>query len=282
VSDAPSDHSAPLAVFGTYELLEDVLSYLPLKDLFILQRVSKQWSKVIADSPRLQEHMFLRLPSATPKETWFGVGVRDSPYTHDIPSGGYLEVPAGDPIGFRRVKNSSTTYKKLYRPTTLNPVFQMSHPHHSTLKRLAHGQREAVSIRVRLDALYERSSLWKMYVTNSPCQSARIKLPVEPTGGSRIESDEGLTVGDILGAAVRAEDDHCFGPDQGPSWRAITVADTWYFDPARRIGYRSSHSAESFYDVDFVTLCIDLLRDGGINPVIPSEAERATMVFSLI
>jgi hypothetical protein len=225
--------------------------------------------------------MFLRLPSASSKETWFGVGVRNSSYTHDIPSGGSIEVPSGDPTGFRRVKNSSTTYTKLYMPTTLNPVFQMSHPHQPTLQRLAHGQREAASIRVRRDDLHERSSLWKMYVTNPPCQSARIKLPVEPKGGSRIKSDGGLTVGDILGAAARAEDDHCFGPDSDPTWREVPVYVSWFSgqSPVRR--HWSNHSAESVYDSDFVTLCIDLLRDGKINPVIPSEAERATMVFSL-
>ncbi|KAK4621549.1 hypothetical protein CLAFUW4_07220 [Fulvia fulva] len=47
-------------VFDTYELLEQILLQLPIKDLFVLQRVSAKWRKVIAESHPLQRRMYLR------------------------------------------------------------------------------------------------------------------------------------------------------------------------------------------------------------------------------
>lgn len=224
---------------------------MPLKDLFVFQRVSRQWSEVIAGSLVLQEKMFLRLQSTAPPETWFGVGIQEFDFFHPLPSGGSVRIDAGEPSGFQRVSNSSATYTKLYIPTTLNPGLQMYYPLQPTLQRLARGKREAISIRVRPADLQERSSLWNMYISDPPCRNVELNLPIEPEGGSQIKSDEGLKVGDILVAAARFADEHCFGPRH-----------------------------ESVYDVDFVTLSIDLLRDGEVKPVVPSKAEQATMFFS--
>ena len=224
---------------------------MPLKDLLVFQRVSRQWSEVIAGSLVLQEKMFLRLQSTAPPETWFGVGIQEFDFFHPLPSGGSVRIDAGELSGFQRVKNSSATNTKLYMPTTLNPVLQMYYRLQPTLQRLARGKREAISIRVRPADLQERSSLWNMYISDPPCRNVELNLPVEPEGGSQIKSDEGLKVGDILVAAARFADEHCFGPHH-----------------------------ESVYDVDFVTLSIDLLRDGEVKPVVPSKAEQATMFFS--
>ena len=51
--------AAIAAVFGTYELLEQVLSSLSLHDLFVLQRVAQNWQDVIKRSALLQKKMFL-------------------------------------------------------------------------------------------------------------------------------------------------------------------------------------------------------------------------------
>jgi hypothetical protein len=288
-SDTLSDHatqmtsnSAQLAVFGTCELLEDILSYLPLKSLFVVQRVSRQWSGVISGSPVLQENMFLRLKSTAPKETWFSASTITFDHHHRLHSGGSVKVIQGDPTSFRRLENSSTTNKKLYMPTALNPVLQMSHPLQSTLQHLSDGKREAVSFRIRSSALNKRSSLWNMYISDPPCRKVRLKLPVEPKGGSQIKSDEGLKVGDVVAAAARFQDEHCFGPDRGPLWREIRESerDEITASLGGPLPNHSIHNAQSVYDIEFVTLCIDLLRDGTLQPMIPSEAERATMVFS--
>jgi hypothetical protein len=71
-----------------------------LKDLFVFQRVSRQWSEVIAGSSVLQEKMFLRLQSTAPPETWFGVGIQEFDFFHPLPSGGSVRIDAGEPSGF--------------------------------------------------------------------------------------------------------------------------------------------------------------------------------------
>ena len=55
-------------VLGTTELLEHIISFLPMKKIFTVQRVSKQWRDVVTTSPSIEEKMFLRLKT-TPKET---------------------------------------------------------------------------------------------------------------------------------------------------------------------------------------------------------------------
>lgn len=52
------------AVFNTAELLENILSFLPFKNLFGVMRVSKQFKSAIDNSPTLQRMIFLRLSSA--------------------------------------------------------------------------------------------------------------------------------------------------------------------------------------------------------------------------
>jgi hypothetical protein len=51
------------------EILENVLSFLPPRALFGVQRVSHLWKGTIAASPPIQENMFLRIRTKTP-EIW--------------------------------------------------------------------------------------------------------------------------------------------------------------------------------------------------------------------
>ena len=60
--------SACQDVLGTTELLEHIISFLPMKMIFTIQSVTKQWRDVIATSPSIEEKIFLR-PKNTPKET---------------------------------------------------------------------------------------------------------------------------------------------------------------------------------------------------------------------
>ncbi|KAK5697849.1 hypothetical protein LTR97_006807 [Elasticomyces elasticus] len=52
-------HSAFNAVLLTTELLEHILSQLPMKDLLLAQRVSRKWRDVIAQSKELQQQLFM-------------------------------------------------------------------------------------------------------------------------------------------------------------------------------------------------------------------------------
>lgn len=52
--------STSTVVLDTYELLEIILLRIPMKQLFVYQRVSKTWRSVIERSANLQKKMFLR------------------------------------------------------------------------------------------------------------------------------------------------------------------------------------------------------------------------------
>lgn len=47
-------------VFGTTELLEGILFFLPLPDLLRVQAVSSHWQQTIQRSSQLQERLFLK------------------------------------------------------------------------------------------------------------------------------------------------------------------------------------------------------------------------------
>ena len=54
------NESAAFKAFGTYELLEHILSYISPRQLFVIQRVDTAWKSLIQDSDELQKKMFLR------------------------------------------------------------------------------------------------------------------------------------------------------------------------------------------------------------------------------
>lgn len=63
-TDAPRQ-----AALQTTEILENILSYLPNRNVFGVQRVCRQWKEVTAGSPTIQDKLFLKLRDETP-ETW--------------------------------------------------------------------------------------------------------------------------------------------------------------------------------------------------------------------
>jgi hypothetical protein len=64
-----SPDSAGHRALQTTELLENILVHLPIKDLFVHQKVSKRFQATIAESPAIRRKMFLTL-SNTPRECW--------------------------------------------------------------------------------------------------------------------------------------------------------------------------------------------------------------------
>ena len=58
VTRSASRKSTIAAVFLTTELLENILQFLPMKDLLLAQRVSRNWKDVITKSNSLQQMLF--------------------------------------------------------------------------------------------------------------------------------------------------------------------------------------------------------------------------------
>ena len=54
-----SSAGAGAKLIGIYELTETILAYLPVKDLFLAQRVCKQFHHVFTSSPLLQRNVDL-------------------------------------------------------------------------------------------------------------------------------------------------------------------------------------------------------------------------------
>jgi hypothetical protein len=160
--------SARRAVFDTNELLENILSFLPLKKLFVLQNVSRQWRGVIVASPGLQEKMFLRPLSATTKETWIldgcdKVGLKKGlhEYLQHVGRPGRLKL--------RRFDGSRTPDGGLLIPIIPDPILEF------TDWRTATGRAfmgvDMLPIRVHPTVLRNHSSLLKMYISDPPMSS---------------------------------------------------------------------------------------------------------------
>lgn len=57
-------------VLDTYELLEDILLHLPLRQLLLAQRVNKQFHAVIQDSLKINQVLFFKPATTTTVEWW--------------------------------------------------------------------------------------------------------------------------------------------------------------------------------------------------------------------
>lgn len=63
-------NQAALAVFGIAELFDRILLETTFRDLFIIQRVSKQWQDFISSSKPLQKRMFLLADGEPVSPVW--------------------------------------------------------------------------------------------------------------------------------------------------------------------------------------------------------------------
>jgi hypothetical protein len=61
--------SACSSVLAIPELLENIMSFLPAKTIFRVQRVSQNWKNTIARSVSIQEKLYLRC-QGKPQEVW--------------------------------------------------------------------------------------------------------------------------------------------------------------------------------------------------------------------
>jgi hypothetical protein len=305
--------SARRAVFDTNELLENILSYLPSSELFMLQSVSKQWRGVMSSSPGLQERMFLRSQSSTAKETWTLDGYNRSVPFRKISAYQRYTERAGVPK-FRRVHDDKAGNGIFLSPLTLNPIlhladfvqipdsgsvikkanspFTMSRPCKGIFADLAAVQRiccasaDAASTRVRPVALRRQCSLWNVYLSDPPCRVARVKIVVKYQGpqpyrlpapdswaGFHVKSDAGITFGDILLAASSTGMFNCCEFDDGYVWKDLRTEMKEMIDDAA-----APSGWMSMDEVEEVTLHIQLVQDGKVRPVVVTEEDRAAVI----
>jgi hypothetical protein len=227
LSKKPKSQIPKQRVFETYELTEHILSFLPPRDIFVCQRISKAFKDVIDDSHKLQELMFLRL-TRTPRQTWqlesldsqingHGEGI-----TSVDPAAGavLLKLPRGHVSQVQRFVKPHLTLT----PAIMNPMLLRSlvfndrernpdtwSPNECGYIMLMPGKYilcGSLKIKNILRDFKQHWSLLDTYLTDPPCRQAWIEYRAlrVPSRISRIEFSgllevkTGITMGHVLNA----------------------------------------------------------------------------------
>lgn len=150
------------AVFNTSELLEQVILCLPMKKIFGIQRVSRQFRDVIAASPKIQEKMWLRLRNDVPVEAW----------ALEVKIGN--QAPWEEEVRFRKV--DVNTKARRYRPVALNPLLGLMPAGESfpSATRISSNEDETDYVEMSLSQNHfgTHPSFLKTYITDPPCYKA--------------------------------------------------------------------------------------------------------------
>jgi hypothetical protein len=181
------------------EVVENILVHLPMKDLFIHQRVSRQF-QAATKSPGCQKKMFLA-PSNTPRESWKLVQSEKKRGRGST----RWSVECVDP--------GSDDDPETTTPVTLNPILKVAWPgRHANAscaerKRSRSQETERVRSRAREQAAGRHSSLFATYISDPPCKLLTISTVVLPRvrdsssklfwGDVKLRSETGLKLGDL-------------------------------------------------------------------------------------
>lgn len=188
-------------VFEAAELLEHIISFLPMKKIFTLQRTSKRWKNVINASPSIQEKMFLRLNNK-PKPVC---------EPHAV---GWTSVDGYVLWGVR--------VPDLFTLVTLNP--ELRHDEECHTRRFGQtciGHGRDVKLQWGPAPIRQHFSLLDAYISDPPCKRAEVCLTVSFKDGAStfpitisvknvtVSSEIGLTFQDILRLALNAREWSC-------------------------------------------------------------------------
>lgn len=159
------------AVFNTAELLEAILLEIPMKQLFTIRRVSKQFRDTVNSSVRLQEEMFLR-PRKTDKEFWtlrtlqpYPDGFRKSQMECEF-------VPSSE-----LVTNQVANAERM-QPVRCNPmVCEHRNGSMRTPVRTLYSQYEVIDLSLK-PLLIHPDMCPEMYLTDPPCTETFVELEI--------------------------------------------------------------------------------------------------------
>lgn len=214
-------HEVRQRTFNTPELLQNILLYLPTKELYIVRRVSKQFKEAISECSPIRDKMFLNR-SISPHETWKIVkGGHHG--THFQSVGHWLfmqnsQTPEG-PM-FRVLGPKEPRPRCTFTPAVLHPVF-LNGPwgREARIEALRsappgwlHGIQRWVSA-VMMPATFESSAvvakgvLLDAFTSDPRCFVADVRVSHKMRSGIfhstkdfRIQSVDGLKVKDVYAA----------------------------------------------------------------------------------
>lgn len=165
---------AAITVLNVPELLESILSHLPMKDLFITGRVNKTFYRLIVTSPTLQRQLFLLPGKGQPKWQLLQSSIDGQKYASVASS-------SDDASAF-----PSTNITKLGNPRSIvriNPLLELRRGSENKDMHID----KAMESRGILDSAYldERiceSKAWpNMYLTDPPCTCVHIDVDYADT-----------------------------------------------------------------------------------------------------
>lgn len=124
------------------ELLGRMLSYLPPRKIFEIQRVSRYWNEVIATCPEIQKMLFLRpLPAGRPLKAWEVVDSGMQRIQRDKPNLGRLQLHEFEVRHGQ--ENANVDGHILILPVAMNPVLKKGYPPRGALVKASdHGVME--------------------------------------------------------------------------------------------------------------------------------------------
>ncbi|KAK5712170.1 hypothetical protein LTR17_018076 [Elasticomyces elasticus] len=188
-------HSVINAVLLTTELLEHVLSQLPMKDLLLAQRVSRNWRNAIRQSPEWQQQLFMR--PLREKFIW-NLTLPD----YDMGSGHTLMRIKADlysqaPENYPNALRAGDINEKLVQLVCLYDLFHSA----GARNKVPHGPQESLKFRVQLLALDCPTASWrKMLLTQPPVYKVSTHFKVN--GQNIVTNDavysSGVTMGDVV------------------------------------------------------------------------------------
>ena len=199
------------------EILDNILVQLPIKDLFVHQRVSKQF-QAATKSPACQKKMFLKL-SDTARETWRLVPSKKK------------RGKGRNRWSFKCVEPGSDDDQETTTPVILNPLLEVAwlgaHESASCAQRKRSETPASEQVRVRAveQSIGTHSSLLNMYISDPPCKVLMVaSVFIPPVHGRArslysmdvmLQSETGLKLGDIWDGALSASGDRLWKDDNG-------------------------------------------------------------------
>lgn len=154
---------ARCSVFGAPELLEHILKYLPPKQLFVVQRASREWKAGIDSSPTLKWRMF-KQPTGEASEIW--TLNRES---EEFELQRNTTPLPGTPMESQRL---------LYTLVALNPFLDISKSYMGVERRHLEGRLEVVRLPygVSYSSLSRSCSFMSTYLYDPPLRSINVLL----------------------------------------------------------------------------------------------------------
>jgi hypothetical protein len=210
-ADTTQQHLA----LGITEIRENILLHLPVRDLFFLRLVSKEFRDTIQESKKLQEKMYLVLPN-TPPELW--------------------TVVQRSRWAFKRMDISKWTGgRPQTAPVTLDPILEVIVSKPDCIRRTWWGKRwrnEHVRLKAPAYSVHRESSLLAAYISDPPCQVAVVSVgfriewqtsttrpETQPQSASavnvRVQCPTGLTLGKSLEGALDGPGEHRYKDQYG-------------------------------------------------------------------